>query len=213
VVRRQLEDTGMPVHEAPPDNDDDDDDNDNINDNAGGGGGGGDGGNTNNDNDGRSEQETGNGSETATRGAADTSSTKRREFSERPRQSYNVAPGYYELVYRAMVPDWGAGPNPHAPLQQQQQQQQKDQKEQQSDDASCQKMDAQGEHTQPAATRSSKDQVRYRLQSMKWGMAFLGVFLHPMLFSFSSLSCHHLLSFSRCKKLKGRNIFRLVFLY
>ncbi|KAM7185048.1 putative ACR, COG2135 domain containing protein [Naviculisporaceae sp. PSN 640] len=27
-----------------------------------------------------------------------------------PRQSYNFAPGYYGVVYRADVPDWGAGP-------------------------------------------------------------------------------------------------------
>jgi hypothetical protein len=181
----------MPVHEAPPDDDDDDNDNDNA-----GGGGGGDGGNTkdNNSNNVRSEQQMGKASEGATRGAADTS-TKRREHGERPRQSYNVAPGYYELVYRAMVPDWGAGPNPHAPPQHQQQQQQqqqaqqKEQKEQQQsdDDASRQKMDEQGEHAQPAAGRSGKDQVRYRLQSMKWGKVFIFLFLHPMLFFILSL--------------------------
>ena len=27
-----------------------------------------------------------------------------------PRQTYNFAPGYHGIVYRADVPDWGAGP-------------------------------------------------------------------------------------------------------
>ena len=27
-----------------------------------------------------------------------------------PRQSYNFAPGYHGIVYRADTPDWGAGP-------------------------------------------------------------------------------------------------------
>ncbi|EQL01577.1 DUF159 domain protein [Ophiocordyceps sinensis CO18] len=31
-----------------------------------------------------------------------------------PRQSYNFAPGYHGVVYRADTPDWGAGPSPHA---------------------------------------------------------------------------------------------------
>lgn len=31
-----------------------------------------------------------------------------------PRQSYNFAPGYHGIVYRADTPDWGAGPRPHA---------------------------------------------------------------------------------------------------
>lgn len=31
-----------------------------------------------------------------------------------PRQSYNFAPGYHGIVYRADVPDWGAGPRREA---------------------------------------------------------------------------------------------------
>jgi hypothetical protein len=30
-----------------------------------------------------------------------------------PRQSYNFAPGYHGIVYRADTPDWGAGPRSH----------------------------------------------------------------------------------------------------
>lgn len=32
------------------------------------------------------------------------------EGPQAPRQSYNFAPGYHGIVYRADVPDWGAGP-------------------------------------------------------------------------------------------------------
>ena len=31
-----------------------------------------------------------------------------------PRSSYNFAPGYHGIVYRADVPDWGSGPKRHA---------------------------------------------------------------------------------------------------
>lgn len=30
-----------------------------------------------------------------------------------PRQSYNFAPGYHGIVYRADTPDWGSGPRRH----------------------------------------------------------------------------------------------------
>lgn len=30
-----------------------------------------------------------------------------------PRQSYNFAPGYHGIIYRADTPDWGAGPRSH----------------------------------------------------------------------------------------------------
>jgi hypothetical protein len=56
-----------------------------------------------------------------------------------PRQSYNFAPGYHGVVYRADVPEYGAGPRPH--------------------------VDEAGE-TPPL--EKSKE-VRYKLQSMKWG--------------------------------------------
>jgi putative SOS response-associated peptidase YedK len=61
-----------------------------------------------------------------------------------PRQSYNFAPGYYGLVYRADTSDWGAGPRPHS-----------------TDDGD-----------QPAGTeeQSESKDVHYKLQSMKWGL-------------------------------------------
>ncbi|KAK8042193.1 hypothetical protein PG993_006716 [Apiospora rasikravindrae] len=36
------------------------------------------------------------------------------EGDNAPRQSYNFAPGYHGIVYRADTPDWGAGPHRHA---------------------------------------------------------------------------------------------------
>lgn len=50
-----------------------------------------------------------------------------------PRQSYNFAPGYHGVVYRADTPDWGADP-------------------------------------QDKPESSASHQVKYRLQSMKWGL-------------------------------------------
>lgn len=61
-----------------------------------------------------------------------------------PRHSYNFAPGYYGIVYRAETPDWGAGPR--------------------QADSSAEKQ----------AMTTSEDttggEVSYKLQSMKWGL-------------------------------------------
>jgi len=64
-----------------------------------------------------------------------------------PRQSYNFAPGYHGLVYRADTPDWGAGPRPSP----------QDGEAKENDDAA------------PTDT-GDKTEVRYKLQSMKWGL-------------------------------------------
>ncbi|OWP03655.1 hypothetical protein B2J93_2167 [Marssonina coronariae] len=64
-----------------------------------------------------------------------------------PRQSYNFAPGYYGLVYRADTPDHGAGPLQHKNVE--------------------------GESTEEDAAdppASGATEVRYKLQSMKWGL-------------------------------------------
>ena len=63
------------------------------------------------------------------------------------RQTYNFAPGYHGLVYRADVPDYGAGPrhNAHA------------NEEEADDEPTPVSMDKQGK-------------TRYKLQAMKWGM-------------------------------------------
>lgn len=58
-----------------------------------------------------------------------------------PRGSYNFAPGYHGVVYRADTPDWGAGPRD------------KDQER--------------GEADAPA---KEDGPVKYKLQSMKWGL-------------------------------------------
>ena len=60
------------------------------------------------------------------------------------RQSYNVAPGYYEPVYRADVPDWGAGGGRRGE-------------------------DAAHEEGQPQAADEEPKETRYKLQQMKWG--------------------------------------------
>ncbi|KZF18930.1 DUF159-domain-containing protein [Xylona heveae TC161] len=61
------------------------------------------------------------------------------------RQSYNVAPGYYELVYRADVPDYGAGEDAHSNP---------------SDDVS------KDNH----AIAPTAEATKYKLQAMKWGL-------------------------------------------
>ncbi|KAL2071452.1 hypothetical protein VTL71DRAFT_12687 [Oculimacula yallundae] len=66
-----------------------------------------------------------------------------------PRQSYNFAPGYYGLVYRADTPDHGAGPHQHKKGE-------AESTEQETNDIP-ESSDEQGE-------------VRYKLQSMKWGL-------------------------------------------
>jgi len=59
------------------------------------------------------------------------------------RQSYNFAPGYHGLVYRADVPDYGAGPHQNN----------------RADEGEA------GGASAPAPTR-------YKLQAMKWGTYF-----------------------------------------
>lgn len=64
------------------------------------------------------------------------------EGSAAPRQSYNFAPGYHGIVYRAQTPDWGAGPARHAPI-------------------------GGSGHGEGNIQASS---VEFKLQSMKWGL-------------------------------------------
>ena len=61
------------------------------------------------------------------------------------RESYNFAPGYYGLVYRADVPDYGAGPR-------------RNHNGEEGGDA-----DAADD------TAMSGKEVKYKLQAMKWG--------------------------------------------
>ena len=61
-----------------------------------------------------------------------------------PRSSYNFAPGYHGIVYRADTPDWGAGPRHHAAEA--------------------------GEETESRQDKSKHEPAVYKLQSMKWGL-------------------------------------------
>lgn len=60
-----------------------------------------------------------------------------------PRQSYNFAPGYHGLVYRADTPDRGAG----------------------SDEEQVE-----GEQTEGSVPESHAKETKYKLQSMRWGL-------------------------------------------
>lgn len=69
-----------------------------------------------------------------------------------PRQSYNFAPGYHGIVYRADVPDWGAGPRRrHA-------------------DASNNATSEEHEEGEAQDETPTTKPVSYKLQSMKWGL-------------------------------------------
>ncbi|KAH7351026.1 hypothetical protein BKA65DRAFT_249720 [Rhexocercosporidium sp. MPI-PUGE-AT-0058] len=71
------------------------------------------------------------------------------DADDAPRQSYNFAPGYHGLVYRADTPDHGAGPRQHK----------KGEGESTEEDAN-----------EAPETSAEQGQVRYKLQSMKWGL-------------------------------------------
>lgn len=66
------------------------------------------------------------------------------------RQSYNFAPGYYGLVYRADVPDYGAGPR-------------KQQEDEENHEAVESEVEEDHHHT-------ADDEKHYKLQAMKWGL-------------------------------------------
>ncbi|KAI4179067.1 MAG: hypothetical protein L6R41_008058 [Letrouitia leprolyta] len=65
------------------------------------------------------------------------------------RQTYNFAPGSHGLVYRADVPDWGAGGNHRS---------------QREDDETDDDAEGQPEHTE------GPKETKYKLQAMKWGL-------------------------------------------
>lgn len=65
------------------------------------------------------------------------------------RETYNFAPGNHGLVYRADVPDYGSGGRPHG-----------DQRPE----------DATNETDVPSTQRDDPQEIRYKLQSMKWGL-------------------------------------------
>ncbi|KAK0102508.1 hypothetical protein ONS95_006123 [Cadophora gregata] len=79
------------------------------------------------------------------------------DADDAPRQSYNFAPGYYGLVYRADTPDHGAGPRQH--------------KEGGVEEESIvEDVDAGSNHDEAPTSSAAEGQVRYKLQAMKWGL-------------------------------------------
>ena len=93
-----------------------------------------------------------------------------------PRQSYNFAPGYYGMVYRADTPDWGAGPaRERRGVHGQDRSEETDDQE----DASAAAADREGQGedegdheaaAEAAPAQGPQDDIKYRLQSMKWGL-------------------------------------------
>ncbi|KAI2779806.1 DUF159-domain-containing protein [Daldinia loculata] len=69
-----------------------------------------------------------------------------------PRQSYNFAPGYHGVVYRADVPDWGAGPR------------------RQHANSSGEAVKEQHAEDGDSDIASNPKAISYKLQSMKWGL-------------------------------------------
>jgi hypothetical protein len=76
---------------------------------------------------------------------------------DKVRQTYNFAPGSFGVVYRADVPDYGAGPR-------------KGQQEQEENDAKGEiKAEAiESDEMETDLSSSQKSETRYKLQAMKW---------------------------------------------
>lgn len=72
-----------------------------------------------------------------------------------PRQSFNFAPGYNGIVYRADTPDWGAGPRTHKKGA--------EEIENEEEAGPVQEMDAK--------------ETRYKMQTMKWGGSISNFFV------------------------------------
>jgi len=85
------------------------------------------------------------------------------DAEDAPRQSYNFAPGYHGIVYRADVPDWGAGPRSY--------------KKADIESDGMEETEVQDEPDDETIEQVEDKDVRYRLQSMKWGRSLPRV--HP----------------------------------
>ncbi|KAI1434295.1 DUF159-domain-containing protein [Xylaria sp. CBS 124048] len=83
-----------------------------------------------------------------------------------PRQSYNFAPGYYGVVYRADVPDRGAGPR----SRRYEQTSSEDADDAPSSARSEKDVKEQDERTDQTQTSPDDENVHYKLQAMKWGL-------------------------------------------
>ncbi|KAI1878637.1 hypothetical protein JX265_002814 [Neoarthrinium moseri] len=77
-----------------------------------------------------------------------------------PRQSYNFAPGYHGIVYRADVPDWGAGPRRQA----------KGTSTSGGDSSVVEDHETAAPPASQGDDEAGSKEVHYKLQSMKWGL-------------------------------------------
>ncbi|KAI1081236.1 DUF159-domain-containing protein [Whalleya microplaca] len=82
-----------------------------------------------------------------------------------PRQSYNFAPGYHGIVYRADVPDWGAGPRRRA-----QHGKASTTAAAADDEDGGNGKATEGAEDVDAEASVAEKPVSYKLQSMKWGL-------------------------------------------
>ncbi|KAI1485641.1 DUF159-domain-containing protein [Biscogniauxia mediterranea] len=158
-VRQMLQQDNMPAYEAPPDYDTNDD-----GDHYSGG---------DDDHSGGNGHGHSHGNDIA------------------PRQSYNFAPGYYGIVYRADVPDWGAGPRLRGRGRREKKTKKKSDRDEDtagekgqelegvnsveagSHDGDDDDEDRENASCEPKTDEPQKpgtETVRYKLQSMKWGL-------------------------------------------
>ncbi|RYP14153.1 hypothetical protein DL765_006561 [Monosporascus sp. GIB2] len=84
-----------------------------------------------------------------------------------PRQSYNFAPGYHGIVYRADVPDWGAGPRRNRAAAHERRGAAPGDRDEGGDGG-----DRHTGGAEESSVRQRRDggRTRYKLQSMKWGL-------------------------------------------
>lgn len=84
-----------------------------------------------------------------------------------PRQTYNFAPGSRGLVYRAAVPDWGAGP---APGGDRNEHNDETEDEEHNDEHEAAEAENSTEKTTAATPSHTTQKTKYILQTMKWGL-------------------------------------------
>ncbi|KAB5554868.1 hypothetical protein GE09DRAFT_1122645 [Coniochaeta sp. 2T2.1] len=82
-----------------------------------------------------------------------------------PRQSYNFAPGYHGIVYRADVSDWGAGP-----AREHSSKKSKATRKDEEVAATTSTGDTDSAAAAPSQDTEGHDPSHYILQSMKWGL-------------------------------------------
>lgn len=138
----------MPVYEAPPDPDDHDD------------GYGDDGG----------DVDGGRGGGAGDRSGAAGNDESGDVGAPRPRQSYNFAPGYHGIVYRADVPDWGAGPRRRHRRHSAGADADADAATNAATNAGDKDEDDDDNEPHSEEKGGGKEEVHYKLQAMKWGL-------------------------------------------